>query len=357
MVTVPVITVGKIGDPLFAEKILEQGKADFIAMGRALLADPELPNKAKEGRLEEIRRCLYCNNCLKGGDARSGPLRCTVNPALCREVEFEVKPAPARKKVMVIGGGLAGLEAARVLAERGHEVSLYERGGELGGAWSIAAAPLNEPTGLFATLTKRLIQGVHQAGVKVNLSQEVTAPLVRQVKPEAIVVATGATPRCPDVPGIEDQNVVQANDVLLGKARVGERVVVIGGRYIGLGVAKVLVGQGKKVSVVDQIELGKGMENHIFVTLRDYLIEKGVQFFPHAPLVEVLDNGVYINFQKDLLFLKADTVVLAVGMQSENKLAKELQGLAPEVYAVGDCIEPRDAREAIYEGAEVGRQI
>lgn len=359
VVKVPVIAVGKIGDPVFAETVLEQDKADFVAMGRALLADPELPNKAREGRLGEIRRCIYCNNCLKRGevgeDWSKGHVRCTVNPYVCRENEFELKPAAAPKKVMVIGGGLAGLEAARVLAERGHDVSLYEKDSQLGGQWNIAS--VQETRGNFASLTKQLIQALHKAKVSVVLNTEVTTQLVKEVRPDAVVVATGALPKAPDVSGVHGRNVIQANDVFRGKAKVGGRIVVIGGRYIGLAVADLLAERGEKVAVVDQVELGQGMESNIFLTLRDRLIEKGVQFFLRSPLVEILSTGVYINFQRELTFLKADTVVLAVGVQPVNNLAFELKKLGWEVYVIGDAAEPRDAREAIYEGAEVGRKI
>ncbi|MFC1928935.1 NAD-binding protein, partial [Chloroflexota bacterium] len=180
VVNVPVITVGKLSDPLVAERILEEGKADFVAMGRGLLADPELPNKAKQGRLDDIRRCIYCNNCrlfTSQERVRFGGTLCTVNPAICREREFALKPTAAPKKVMVIGGGLAGMEASRVLAERGHQVNLYERSDRLGGQWNIACQlPLKEG---FANVTRYLSKGMDKAGVNVVLNKEVTPELVK----------------------------------------------------------------------------------------------------------------------------------------------------------------------------------
>ena len=361
VVNVPVIAVGKIGDPTFAENVLQQGKADFVAMGRALLADPELPNKAKQGRFDEIRRCIYCNNCLRGMESAENEtqkhIRCTVNPYLCREGEFEIQSAATRKKVMVVGGGLAGMEAARVLAERGHNVYLYEKDSQLGGQWNIASAPARDVSGNFASLTRQMVWGLHDAKVNLMLNIEVTAQLVREVKPDAVVVATGAKPKIPDILGIRGRNVVLASEVFRGKAKVGNRVVVVGGNYIGLEVACLLAEQKKRVAVVDQIELGKGVEQAVFLTLRNRLIENGVQFFRYSPLVQVLDSGVYINFQNEHLFLKADTVVLAVGVEPVNELLQEVEKLVGEAYVIGDASSPRDAREAIQEGAEIGRKI
>jgi 2,4-dienoyl-CoA reductase-like NADH-dependent reductase (Old Yellow Enzyme family)/thioredoxin reductase len=363
-VKVPVITVGKIGDPILADQILQEGKADFVAMARPLLVDPELPNKAKEGRFDDIRRCIYCNNCRLGFlsqeriKTRGAGLACTVNPALLREREFALKPAPSPKKVMVIGGGLAGMEVARVLAERGHHVSLYEKSDELGGQWNIASSLPSKK--IFNTLSRYLISGLNNAGVKVVLNKEVTRKFVEKQKPDAVVVATGASSLTLNVPGADGENVVQAVDVFAGKAEVGKRVVVIGGRLRGMEMADSLAEQGKEVSLVTLKRLGENgapLERNVFVTLRDRLIQRRVMLFPHSPVYEIRNDGVYVVYDNELLFLPADTVVMAVGAKPENKLVAELQGLVSEVYAIGDCVQPRDAREAINEGAEVGRKI
>lgn len=361
-VKVPVIAVGKIWDPRLAERILAEGKADFIAMGRALLADPDLPNKAKEGRFDEIRRCIYCNNCLNFDAApqsvRARGLSCTVNPAVLREREFTIKPTPSPKRVMIIGGGLSGMEAARVLAERGHQVSLYERSDKLGGQWNIASAlPLKEG---YQSLTQYLIRGLQQSGARVILNTKVTQELVEKERPDIVIVATGASPKTLDVPGAEGRNVVQANDVILGNVPVGEGVVVIGGRLVGMEVADFLAERGKKVYLVTKNKLGEDgipLERNIYRALRDRLIEHGVHLFPDSPVHEIRENGVHIEYNRELVFLKADTVVLAVGAKSENKLAEELKSTDFKIYMIGDCVAPRDAREAIREGAEIGREI
>jgi len=357
-VNVPVIAVGRLGNPVIAEKALREGKADFIALGRALFADPELPIKVKQGRIEDINYCIYCNNCIrKDPQASVKHVRCTVNPYLCREGESGYKEAARKKKVVVIGGGLAGMEAARVMAERGHQVSLYEKEDKLGGQWNAASVRERDESGNFFKLAERMVLGLKKAGVAVHLNKEADAALIRGANPDAVIIATGAVPRIPRVPGIKGRNVVTAVDVLSGKSSAGKSVVVVGGSHTGLEVAHILANKGKVVSVVDQVELGWGVQREIFLYLRDKLTEKGVQFFRFSPLIRVLDNGVYINFQDAPLFLEADTVVLATGVKSENVLEKEIRGMVKEVGVIGDASSPRDAREAIQEGAEIGRRI
>ncbi|MDI7260196.1 MAG: FAD-dependent oxidoreductase [Thermodesulfobacteriota bacterium] len=365
VVNIPVITVGKIGNLAFADRILREGRADFVAMGRALLADPELPKKSKEGRLEDIHRCIYCNNCRVSRLGREkilvhgeeGP-SCTVNPALLREKEFTLKPTEHAKNVMVIGGGLAGMEATRVLAERGHRVSLYERSDQLGGQWNVAC--MLESKSEFASVTQNLTRGLDKCRAKVILNTEVTPTLVRKVKPDVVVVATGATPKTLGVPGAEGKNVVKAEDVIQKKVQVGQRVVVVGGRLVGMEIAESLAKQGKKVSLVTKNGLGENgvpLERNIFVTLRDRLYEIGVLLLPYSPVFEILEKGIYVIDRKELMFLEADTVVMAVGMEPENYLVEELKAIVPQVYAIGDCVSPRNAKEAINDGAEIGREI
>lgn len=363
-VNVPVITVGKIADPQFIERILEEKKADFVAIGRPLLADPELSNKTREGRFEDIRRCIYCNNCRLGVfskqrfQTRGAGLGCTVNPMLLREREFAIRPTPNPKKVMVVGGGLAGMEAARVLAERGHRVTLYEKDSKLGGQWNIAAT--HPEKNHFSTTTEYLSRGLNKADVKISFNTEVTRHLVEEEKPDAVVLATGATPVILNVPGTQGRNVVQALDVFTGQAHVGDNVVIVGGRLRGMEVANILAGQGKKVCLVTKMRLGENgtpLERNIFFVLRQKLIEKGVLIYANAPILEISDKGVYLAQEGELIFLIADTVVLAVGARADNRLARELEGVVSELYSIGDCAQPRNARDAINEGAEIARRI
>jgi len=362
VVNVPVIAVGKIWDPKFAEQILEEGKADFIAMGRALLADPELPNKAKEGKYDEIRRCIYCNNCLNRSAwpeyMQKLGRTCTVNSALLREREFEIKPAAKTKRVMVVGGGVAGMEAARVLSERGHLVFLCEKESKLGGQFAIAAQQPHKEA--YASFIEYQQKGLARAGVNVMLNIEVTREMIDEAEPEALVVATGATPLVPDIPGVNCHNVVQANDVITGRAQVGDRVIVVGGRLLGMEVALALAEQGKRVTLTTLHFLGQNgapLERNLYRALRNGLIEHEVNIFENSPVWEIREDGIYIAFHNELVFLRADTVILALGAKPERKLAEELREAGYCLFEIGDCVQPRDAMQAVREGAEIGRRI
>jgi 2,4-dienoyl-CoA reductase-like NADH-dependent reductase (Old Yellow Enzyme family)/thioredoxin reductase len=367
-VKVPIIAVSKINAPL-AEHILEEGAADFVEMGRALIADPELPNKAKEGRLEDVRPCIYCNQCqetdrfLNDEGAKGGRYYCAVNPEVGHELEGPTQPAAKKKKVMVIGGGLAGMETALVAAERGHQVSLYEKSDKLGGQWNLLCAFKSD----LNILTKYLTHSLEKAGVQVYLNQEVDSTLVEQLKPDSVVVATGALPTAPDVSGIKRPQVVQATDVLAAKAKVGEEVVVIGGRYVGLDTALYLAERGKKVSVVETRKVGWGLNHRQRFALIENLIKSGVHLYPDSTLESVTEHGVNILWdggepavksgRSMFYYLKADTVVLAVGSRSQNDLGEQLSGFMPEVFSVGDCVKPRSVLAAFYQGWTAARKI
>lgn len=359
VVKIPVCTVGKIGDPVLANRLLEQGKADFIALGRALLADPHWPRKAMEGRLDEINRCLYCNNCADQDEARENKrIFCTVNPTLFREKEYQIKKVSEPKKVMVIGGGLAGLQAARVAAERGHSVTLFEAANELGGAWNIASAMPHKE--IYRNLTRQLTSGLKAANVKVVLSKKVDVELVKAEKPDAVVVATGATPIVPDVVGANGSNVVQAVDVVLGKVKTGSKVVIIGGRLIGMETALYLAEKRKKVWIITLNRLGengKKLDRRIYRTLRDLLTKHGVQIFTGTSAVEIRPDGVFSHDGGDILWLPADTVVLACGYQADTELLEKVRGLIPQIYSIGDCNKPRDGLAATREGMEIGLKV
>jgi NADPH-dependent 2,4-dienoyl-CoA reductase/sulfur reductase-like enzyme len=281
---------------------------------------------------------------------------------LTRETEYLPELASKVKKVMVVGGGLAGMEAARTLAERGHKVSLYEKSDKLGGQWNILSAYRPEQLSLI----KYLSLGMKKAGVKVHLNREVTSELVQVEKPDAVVTATGARPIVPDIRGINDKKVVQAHDVLSGKAKVGKEVVVVGGHLVGLDTALFLAEKGKnqRISVVEMQQMAWGASSTTKLALMENLVKWGIYLYPHCTLERVTEHGVYVvwdsgdNFdRKEMIFLPADTVVLAVGTKCERSLAEQLSGFMTEVYNVGDSVEARDVVAAIHEGAEVGRKI
>ncbi|MBN2098320.1 MAG: FAD-dependent oxidoreductase [Dehalococcoidia bacterium] len=357
-VKVPVIVAGKVSAEL-GDKVISEGKVDFIAMGRPLLADPELPNRIREGRLDDVRRCIYCNNCLKSAtDTSAGPISCSVNPFVAREAKYPFKPAAKRKKVMVAGGGLAGMEMAMYLTERGHTVSLYEKEKELGGQWNIACA-LPGKKG-YAALTDYLKRWLEKNGVEVTLGMEVTSETVQKKKPDAVVVATGALPMGLDVPGADLPHVIQGHDFIAGKVGAKGRIVVVGGRFIGMEVAIWLKEQGKDVTIVTRAGLGEDgikLEEFTFKTLADRIVELNIPMFLNSTVLEITEKAVVIPMKNRLFRIPADTVILSVGMRSENRLAKELEGLGIEVHSVGDCVRARDASDVSYQAAKLAATI
>ena len=356
VVNVPVITTGKLHNPFLAEKILEEGKADFIGLGRSLLADPYLPNKVKEGRLKEIRPCIYCNlGCGTYRPISYGWKRatCTVNPVCGKELDYKLTKTKSPRKVMVVGGGLAGMEAATILAQRGHQVTLYEKSEKLGGQWNILAAYRPE----ISELTHYLSNELMKSGAEVIFNAEVDLGLVKKSLPEVVVIATGAKQRYPEITGIDCKNVVLATDVLSGKASVGKEVVVVGGRLVGLDVANYLAEKGRKVSVVTRREVARDVGYSLKQSLLDEAIRYGVYMYPHVSVESITERGVSVVLEGELVFLKAETVVIATGSASENALYEALKGLVPELHLIGDSKEPRNSLTAIHEGFEVGHLV
>jgi 2,4-dienoyl-CoA reductase (NADPH2) len=259
------------------------------------------------------------------------------------------------------------MEAARTLAERGHQVSLYEQSDRLGGQWNVLSAYQPDE----ASLVRYLARQLENTGVKVVLGQKATQQMVEQMKPDAVVVATGASPaRLEGVPGIESEKVVLADDILSGKAGSGNAVVVVitGRGSRGLAAALSLAEQGKTVSVVSKNRIAWGLSHNIKLALLEQLIQRRVAMFPESVLESVTDRGVHILWdggeppeaggpRYEVLFLKADTVVLAAGSKSENALGEALSGILPEVYRIGDCVEPRGVLKGIHEATAVGRKI
>ncbi len=357
VVSIPVITVGRINDPMMAETIIASGKADFVAIGRGSLADPELPNKAAAGKFDEINYCIGCLQGCVGNLFRGNPGGCLVNPVTGRESEFILKPVDKKKKVFVAGGGPAGMEAARVAAQRGHEVHLYEKSDRLGGQYLIGAIPPNKgEVDMFLAWQQNQLK---KYNVNVHFNTELTVQIVEKGAPDAVIVATGGEPIVPDIPGKDKPNVVDANDVLLGNVNVGHRVIVIGGGMVGSETADHLANHGKEVTIVEMLpEIAKDEEAAVRYFLMKDLQDNGVKIYVNATVKKILDDGVISEIDgAEIKIGPADTIVMAIGAKSVNSLTKQLEGKVPQVLTVGDALKVRKALEAVEEGYRAGLAV
>ncbi|MBI2907818.1 MAG: FAD-dependent oxidoreductase [Chloroflexi bacterium] len=361
-VKVPVITVGVIRDAEVAESFIREGKADFIALGRALLADADWANKAAEGRPEDIRKCTSCNWCHGLGHQRIISRRCAVNAELGREREFaEIKPVAVKKKVMIVGAGPAGMEAARVAALRGHQVILYEKEEALGdGQLKLAAAAPHKEKWIW--FRDYLTTQVSKLNIEVHLGTEVTPAIVARARPDVVILATGAKPLVPDIPGVDGANVCTAHDILGGKVGLkGRRVAVLGGRLVGCETAEFLAERGNTVTIVCRSpasQLAEGLSGSNRPDMLVRLKQHKVRVIAEHDVREVTDKGlVLIDKNWRTSFLEVDSVVIARGAVPVGDLARRLKGSEFEVYAIGDCAEVRDIPSATFEGSLVGRKI
>lgn len=357
---IPVIAVGKLGDPELAERTLQQGKADFIAIGRALLTDPEWPRKTMEGRFEDIRPCIGCHEgCLKRIlDGKY--LSCAVNPTVGKEQEFRIIPAKKSKCLVVVGGGVAGMEAARVAALRGHSVSLYESNDVLGGHLIPGSTPEFKQD--IRKFREYMSTQIRKLRVKIVLGTEVNMDLIEKIRPEVVVVATGSEPIIPEILGAGKDIVVTAVDVLRGKKDVGEEVIVAGGGSVGCETAVHLAMTGRRVSIVEMLEnIATDLPLPNRQQLLKMLIENRVDVLTNTMLVEVTDEGIIVvdkNGKRTLI--KADTVVLSLGLKPRREgleLLEALAGKIPELYPIGDCVHPRKIINAVWDAFRTARLI
>lgn len=352
LVDIPVITANRINDPRMADSILVMNKADFIAMGRGSLADPYLPSKAQSGDLTSIRYCIGClQGCvmkLTAGEA----VTCLVNPSLGQEYRIDYSKTDAPKNMIVIGGGPAGLEAARVLAMRGHKIQLFEKNNFLGGQFKSAAFP--PAKGELSTYIAWLISELEKYDVSVNLNSEITKEDIDSLQPDVVVVATGGAPVRPPIKGIEGDNVYFAEDVLLGNVSIGNNVIIAGGGEVGSETAAHLALQSKKISIVemrDDILLDLDGVNAFNLTL--ILDEYKVNRYTGSKIVEIMEDGVVLENETGTQKVNGDSVVLALGYAPKNNLVSELAGSAYEVQVIGGATKTSNALVASREGFEL----
>ena len=360
-INIPVITSGKLGYPDLAEEALQDGKADFIGLARPLLADPEWPNKVKQGRIEDIRPCVGCHEGCIGRVRKYQHISCTVNPATGLERELGLAPAEKKKSVLVVGGGPAGMEAARVSALRGHRVTLWEKGKTLGGNLIPAAVPDFKDD--YKLLLNYLTAQVRKLTVTVEFEKEATPSAIQEFKPEVLFIATGASHIIPEIEGIEDarekRKAITAVEVLLGKGEVGERVVVIGGGLIGCETALYLAEKGKKVTVLEILDtVANDMVWGNALELIKLLDDNAVTILTSSNTRRITEAGVYFTDEDgEEKMLEADTIVIAVGMKCNSEMIRDINDKVCEVYAIGDCAEPRKLLSAIWEGYRKGRLV
>lgn len=357
VVRVPVIAAGRLGYPEIAEKVLQEKKADFIALGRALLADAEWPNKVRDGRQGEIRPCIGCyEGCMERINQKKY-ISCAVNPMTGMEREFAIEPAKKKKKVLVVGGGPAGMEVARIAALRGHRVTLWERGKALGGNLLPASVPDFKED--YRRLIEYLSHQLENLRVTVELGKEATPKLIQKSRPDVLFVATGGVPKIPPIPGAESKKVVTAVEIFRKRKEVGGKVVIIGGGLVGCEIALHLAQKGKKVTIVEILD---GVARDMFFVNRLHLLEllgrEGARILTKTRVIKIEEKGVLVadkNGQSNML--EADHVVLAVGLEPDRIPVEKLRNIIPEIYTIGDCVEPRKVLSAVWEAFRAARSV
>ena len=392
--TVPVIASVRINDLKLAEEILDNEQADMVSIGRPLIVDPELPNKYKNGQFDDIRTCIACNQGCFDSLLNFRHVSCIYNAMVGHEGEYKITKADKPKKVVVVGGGPGGMETARVLALRGHNVTLYEKDSQLGGQLRYACIPPGRDE--IQNIITYLERQISKLKVTIKIGKEADLHTLEEEHPDAIIVATGGRPIMLNLPGIKGDNVYIASSVLEGKSSLGRDVVIIGGGTVGCEVALYVAKQGamkpdiacfllahKVLNAKDVVEhTSKGNRNITLLEMKrkvgggfgfstrwvilNELKDAGIKEITEVKVKEIINNhdengqknsGVVYEKDGQEHFINADTVIIAVGYSSNNELQKQLEGKFAETYFIGDCVRVRTALEAIHEGFEVALKI
>lgn len=373
-VSIPVIAVGRM-DENKGEAVLAQGKADLVAFGRYLWADPEFPRKVMEGRIDDIVRCTRCGTCEDPPAGR--PRRCRVNPSMGREAELRITSAEKKKKVLVIGGGPAGMEAARVAALRGHKVVLCEKSRALGGKLPLASMIKGSDVEDIRSIVPYLTGQLAKLPVEIRLSTTVDADYVRREAPDAVIIATGGLYTLPELPGVNGRNVTGVNSLskqvklplvvfgpdLLHKLTkiflpIGKRVVIIGGRIEGVQGAIFLNKRGRDVCVLeDSAELGKGIPPRYMDRVRPWFQKRGITALTEVSFKEITPKGVlYLDKEGKEHLAEGDTVMVLTSQKPDLTLKNRLEGIVPEIYMAGS-VNGAEVGSLIVNAIENGRSI
>lgn len=371
-VSIPIMITGGF-DAKLGEMALRQGKTDFVGITRRIFADPEFPNKVAAGRLDDIAPCTHCGECTRFYNQTR---RCRIDAAFGTE-QYDVIPAARKKRVVVVGGGPAGMEAAMVAARRGHDVTLYDREHKLGGSLPMAALVKGLEIENVPAIIRYLQGQIIKLGVKIKHVKELTAPGIIKIAPDVVIVSTGAKDVVPDIPGI-DKHIVVSSEALHNSLRfylrflgprvlrwltqfwmpLGKKVIIIGGGMHGCQLGEFLVKRGRNVTIVDSVEeLGDGLAPERKTRLFEWFRRKSVTLMPGVKFEEITEKGLIISREGMKQLIEADSIVSSMPLVPDTELVESLEGKVPEVYAIGDCHEPGLIPDATRSGWQIGNKI
>ena len=356
-VSIPVITVGRYTEPQFAELMVKEGRCDLVAFGRQSLADPHMPLKAQEERLEDMIPCIACLQGCVANMYAGNPICCLANPFLGHEAQ-EIAPAEKAKKVMVIGGGVAGLCAAFIAQEKGHQVTLYESSDKLGGNMRLAAYPPGK--GDITNMIRSYIVCCQKAGVTIKMNQEVTLDLIKEEKPDSVIVASGSRTLILPIEGIDNPAIIHGSDLLDGKRAAGKKVLVVGGGMVGCETAAFLGEQNHDVTVIEfRDTVGADVIHEHRVYLMKDFEDYGIKEITGAKVCKFYEDGVEYETADGQRHESRgyDSVILSMGFRNYNPFGEEIKAIVPDTYVIGDAIRARRALDATKEAYEVASTL